>query len=382
MTRLRKGLLIGAGIVLILVLAAPMLWTLFLGWLLDLHTVPSKIVDFRPSSFEAEANGKFFYSIGNELKYSNRIDPNAPTLFRGQVWNSLVSPDNKKIALVADGRLVVVSSDAKLWQVTAVNSSIREPKPVGEQFFRDDDFQWSRDSNTIYLKKDEYQQSQEEDSNDRHARYEFVSKEELWKYDLGTGTLQLVLKPFPAFQFFCSKGDGIYFSAVTDSGDSQLRYFDGKHIKDIAEPNAHDIPPGRLSARFVESPFYSFSIVDYERNLLPSKGVELISGTYSGQPSGPQRLLIHGQTYLTVTRGTDWQGNYRYCSDLVKSVFLPGDRYFLFNLPSCQNYRGQLLFDVTTGKYEQLPADTVVYLTLNTDTYPNYRIDSSGIVIK
>jgi len=34
-----------------------------------------------------------------------------------------------------------------------------------------------------------------------------------------------------------------------------------------------------------------------------------------------------------------------------------------------------------TGKYQTLPANSVVYLTLNTDTYPNYRITGGGIVI-
>src|SRR5579862_3393154 len=381
MTRLRKWLVLGAGVVILLAVSAPFVWLSFLGWLLDLHTVPSEIVDFHPSSFEAEANSRFFYSVGNELKYSSWIDPQASTLFRGQVWSSLVAPDNKKIAFVSDGQLVVVSADAKLWKVTAVNSTVRVPKPLGEQFFRDDDFQWSRDSNVLYLKKDEYHESQEP-SNDQHSRYDLVSKEELWKYDLGAGALQLVLKPFPAFQYFLGKGTGIYFSAVTDSGASQLRYFDGNHVRNVAEPGASNIPPEQLSPRFVESPFYSFSNVDYQWKLLPSKNVELVWDMYSGQPAGPERLVIQGRTYLTLTRGTDWQGNVRYCSELLRSVFLPGDRYFLFNLPSCRNYQGQLLIDTSTGKYERVPADSAVYLTLNTDTYPSYRIDSSGIAIK
>jgi hypothetical protein len=67
---------------------------------------------------------------------------------------------------------------------------------------------------------------------------------------------------------------------------------------------------------------------------------------------------------------------------LVRRVFLPGDRYFLFNVPGCGNYSGQLLIDALTGKYLRLPADSVVYPTLNTDTYPSYRIGGDGIVIK
>src|SRR5579859_8125469 len=59
---------------------------------------------------------------------------------------------------------------------------------------------------------------------------------------------------------------------------------------------------------------------------------------------------------------------------MLRSVFLPGDRYFLFNVPYCGNYKGQLLVDTLTGRYERLPADSVVYLTFDTDTYPRYRV--------
>lgn len=382
MTRVRKRLAIGASVVILVAVAAPAIWHLFLGWLLDIHSVSSKIVDFRPVSFEAEANTRFFYSVGNELKYSDRIDPKAPTLFRGQVGNFLVSPDNKKIAFVANGQLVAVGAEAGLWQMTAVDSGFREPKPVGVQFFRDDDFQWSIDSNVLYLKRDEYHQLQEPPFKDQLWKYDLVSRQELWKYDLGARTLRLVLKPFPATKYFFGKGDGIYFSVPTDSGDLQLRYFDGKHIRDIAEPGASNIPTGRLSPDFLESPFASFSIVDYERNLLPSKGVELVADRDSGQPVGPERLLIRGHSYLALTQGTGWLGKRYYCSELLGSVFLPGDRYFLLNLPNCGNYQGQILIDTFTGKYEPLPANSVVYLTLNTDTYRRHRIDSSGIEIQ
>jgi hypothetical protein len=82
MTRPRKWLAISAGIV-ILIAVAPAVWHWLFVWLLDLNSVPSRIADFRPTFFEAKADSRFFYSVGNELKYSDQIDPKAPTLFRG-----------------------------------------------------------------------------------------------------------------------------------------------------------------------------------------------------------------------------------------------------------------------------------------------------------
>lgn len=365
MTRLKKWLAISAGVVILIPVALyAAVWLLF-----SFNNVPSKIADFRLTSFDAKASSPFFYSVGDELKYFDQIDPKAPTLFRGHVDHFLVSPDNKKIAVVADGHLAVVGAESGLWQVTAVGSIYRGPKPLGQQFFRDDDFQWSEDSKALYLIRDEYYESK--------GSQLFSTKGELWKYDLGAGTLQLVLKPFEAYNYFFGKQSGLYYSVPTDRGELRLRYFDGNHVKDIGEPSVSDIPSDKLSSNFVESIFYSFSIIDYEERVLPSKSVELVVGG----DKAPQRLLIRGKAYLELTQGEGLKGPY-YCSESIRSVFLPGDRYFLFNVPYCGNYNGQLLIDTLTGKYERLPDDSVVYLTLNTETYPNFKIGGGGIVMK
>jgi hypothetical protein len=57
--------------------------------------VPSRIVDFKPTQFEATADSAFFFSVGNELKYFNRINPRAPTLLHDRIEEFLVSPDHR-----------------------------------------------------------------------------------------------------------------------------------------------------------------------------------------------------------------------------------------------------------------------------------------------
>jgi hypothetical protein len=364
MTRLRKRLLVVAGVIV----SIPVALYIAFWWLFAANDVPSNIVGFAPVPFQAKADAKFFYSIGSDLKYSDQIDPQAPTLMRGRIKNFLISPDNEKIAVVANGQLIVVGTESILRQVTAVDSIYREPKPIGTQFFRDDEFQWSKDSNALYLIRDVYYESR--------GSQLYSSKGELWKYDIESGSLKLVLKPFQAYSYFLGLKSGIYFSTPTDGGDLRLRYFDGNGVTDIDEPNASDIRPETLARNFVESPFYSFSIIDYERAARSSKGVDLV---VDGN-DGPQRLVIRDKSYLSIAQGTGFKGHY-YCSEMLRSVYLPGDRYFLFNVPYCGNYKGQLLIDTPTGKYERLPAETVVYLTLNTDRYPHYRITGGGIVI-
>jgi hypothetical protein len=52
---------------------------------------PSKIVDFHLTSFQAKANAHFFYSIGDELKNSDELSPQARTLLRGKIENFFLS---------------------------------------------------------------------------------------------------------------------------------------------------------------------------------------------------------------------------------------------------------------------------------------------------
>src|ERR1700746_1421885 len=116
----------------------------------------SMIVDFSPASFVAKTATKFFYSIDNELKCSDQIDPHAPTLTRGPVTNFLVSPDGNKIAVVIRKKLLILGADSVVGEVAEVDSISRRFKPIGHNFFRDDNFQWSRDSKSLYLIRDEY----------------------------------------------------------------------------------------------------------------------------------------------------------------------------------------------------------------------------------
>lgn len=44
--------------------------------------IPPTIVDFRPTDFQVKADKGFFYSIGDELKYSDELNPQAPNLLR------------------------------------------------------------------------------------------------------------------------------------------------------------------------------------------------------------------------------------------------------------------------------------------------------------
>ncbi len=364
MAQLIKGLVAVLGVIILALLG----WVAYIWF--RVPDIPSNILDFHPSAFQAKVDARFFFSIGKELKNSDSLNPYAPTLLRGDITNFLVSPDGTEIAVVANGLLTVVGRDGTLVrQVVPVDSIYREPKPIGQYFYRDDDFQWTRDSKSLYLIRDEYYESK--------GSQLFSDKGELWKYEVQAGRMQRALSPFPAYTYFFGRGSGIYFSAPTETGDLELRYFDGKSIRDVGVSDAREIPVGGLTGGVVESPFFSFSIEDYRDAVLPEKGVVLVDD----QSARLRRLVIRDKPYLTLTQGDGFKGPY-YCSETLRSVFLPGDRYFLFNATYCGNYNGQLLIDTETGQYERLPPDTRIYLTLTTDSDPHYRITDEGILAK
>ena len=117
-----------------------------------------------------------------------------PTLIRGPFTNFQVSPDRNKIAVVIKKHLLIIGTDSVIGDVGTVDSMYRGFKPVGRSFFRDEDFELSRDSKSLYLIRDEYYHS--------NGSQLFSKKGELWRYDLDSHSLRLVLKPFAAHAYF------------------------------------------------------------------------------------------------------------------------------------------------------------------------------------
>jgi len=327
---------------------------------------PPSIIDFHPTTFEARGNTSFFYSIGSELKYSDSIDPTAPTLLRGKISNFQVSPDGKRIAIISGHELSVVDYSGNVQNIGAVDSIYRTFKPIGRTFIRDDDFQWSRDSKGLYFIKDTFYRS-------RMSQL-FSEFGELWKVDVESGEQQLVIKPFRAFEIIFGKGTNIYFAVPLTNGDLILEMFDGNTVRNVAAPNTEPASPGE-SNPIEKTPFYSFSRHEYMQNVLP--GLHLVQSFDSSKQI--EMLAFSDKLLLELTYPCDsWFG----CGEsdqMLDSVFLPGGRFFLLNVPYCRNFKGQLLIDTQTGNYETLPKDTRVFVTANTGTYPHYKFNNEGI---
>jgi hypothetical protein len=354
--------LIGIAILIILMIGAAM-W-LFRG-------KPSVIVDFHPSIFPAQAPEPFFYSTRTSLKYGESITSNTGSLYTthgGRLGHPLVSPDHTRIAFVDDGQLLIASHNGPIRRVATVDSIYHgfdddRKKPLGHDFFRDSDYQWSSDSRHLYLIHDQFYDLQGTQLYSKHG--------ELWKYDLETGGLQLVLKPFSAYQFFFGKS-GIYFSVPTSVGDLQLQYFDGKQVVDIGQPKDHFFPNTILNGK-PDQIFYSFSTTDSPSRSRPDHGL-----TTAFDGAFKKKKYQAGQQYLmSISEGATFKGPY-YCG-ADSADYLPGQQFAVLNMVGCDPYDGQILIDLSGARYMQLPKDTYVYLPHNTQEEPNYSISGGGI---
>ena len=246
--------------------------------------------------------------------------------------------------------------------MSAILSGADNSKLIGRHYFRDTGFQWSRDAKSLYLMGDTY----------LSGGQAFSKNGELWRYDSDTGKLQLVLKPFPVEQYFFGLNNSIYFWISTGEKGLQLQCFDGKTISNIGNPGAAQISVDQLSTRFTEQPFYSFDDIAYTTRILSAKGAHL----EKSDNNRDEVLEIGSRPYLRFTMGSGFE--VFFCADVRNSVFLPGDRYLLFNANRCGNYNGLLLIDSVTGQYQRLPPNTRAYITLNTVSYPHYQIDRFG----
>ncbi|MCX7173756.1 MAG: hypothetical protein NT159_07500 [Proteobacteria bacterium] len=289
---------------------------------------PPTIVDYSPSAFAEKGTNPFFYSIGIDpkdrnsgvdLRYADHFDPKARILFSGSLRTVIPSPDNAKALVVSNSVLWVVGIDGTAPQrVADVGEVYLERKPLGKQFFRHGELQWSADSSKVYLIKDEYYESK--------GSQVFSKKGELYEYDLATRQLKPVVSPFRAFRYLVVDGSGIFYIEPTEQGSLTLKVHRSAGIADVDSVSRNAFAVEGKEEQFAAVPFYSFSLKEYADDILPSLGVKL---SYEKGPKNRiANLYIRDKKVLSVHEVQGAKGMYIGIHSM-RSTFLPGDRYFL-----------------------------------------------------
>jgi len=327
-------------------------------------STPAEIIHYHPTVFKEETPEPFFYSIGNDLKRSNTIDPHAKTLFScNKIREAFVSPDNRMILLICgergkDGTLWLVSDDGiVIRKITTVKDMDKKEKIPGEYFIRDDRIQSSPDSRSFYVIRDQYS------SGTRHTLTPMTGS--LLRYDISYGYFEVAIPVFTSHHYFFGQDDRIYY-----------RVWDSRHSKEELRCRQKGRECNRSYITNEREIFYSFSSLEYKDYILP------LQGTYLDDHPSITRIYYESEKVLhlllTVKWGHNFKGGFNGIETL-RSVFLPGERYLPLKITSKQ-FSGFLLIDTATGWYKEIPSETFIYRNFNTlNRNIKYEIHDSGI---
>jgi len=335
------------------------------------NSYPPEIVNYSPTDFTVKSKIKFFYTIGNELRYGSLLSKAEPIIYSSDkaLTDAHVSPNSKFVAIVSNNELRVVSSDGHLNKfITNVRSSLKSSQmPIGERFFDAFRLQWSKDSSSIYILQKEVFKRQS-------SSYIGSKYRSLYQYNLTNEELREVVHPLPNSNYFFDN-NGTYYVVSTDVGNLILKY-------STKLDNSTFVDMGSLQQIQTEKEvFYNFTIHDYERKLVFEDKIK----TKISDDREYITYLINGKGALVAKKGAGLKGAYFGIgiggSQGIRNAFTPDYKYFLLNVTSSQ-FSGQLLFDTESLKYKTLPQKTRIYQNVNTFTSENWLINQFGIQIK
>lgn len=353
---------------LTLVVLAPVAFFAFVFWTAD--TSPAVIENYTPTAFNEHSTTPFYYSIGDNLFYSDRIDTASKVLFTGKPESVLPSPNGKHALVVSDGMLWLISPDSGgPIRVTSVAPHSPNGKPIGKDYYRNNYFQWATDSSRFYLIKDRYYET-------RGAQL-FSIHGELTEYDISSNQLRKVFAPFRAYRYFLTD-KGIFFEEANDKGDVLLTVWREGFSFPVSDISPNGFRANGKAFQFRSKPFYTFTIHEYSKEVFRSLGLEVERERVNQAPP-VGHLHLKTKRLLSIREGRGIKGPLDGYSS-IHSAFLPGERYFLLNLYT-ETFSGQLLIDTLTGQHKPLPKGTRVYRNINTYNFSNWTVTPNGVKV-
>ncbi len=342
------------------------------------------INNYQPQAFSEQVSKPFFYSIGNKLKFGNSIDENAPALFEDPSFfqDSIIlitrvgedslsngrsvfpSPDGQKAAVYIRGKLYIVEADkpAMLLLENVWADNVAKDLRVGETFYKLSMMQWDAQSRHIYIVKDKKQKTAFEQGWSKDAVLVRIEAK-------GDGQPVDAISDFRSLKYFFVKEGGLCFNYAPGNGDVIWKcQIDGVTYDGVMTDSGLVLKNGRRlesESIYLSEKYAGGEIWMASNGYLLKKIDHRQVGLYFAQ--NPQPIF-------TINGGKNFKGRFVDGIGDERSSVLPGGRYALFWVLH-DNFTGQLLVDGHTGQYKELPKNTWVYRSWNSDNYENIKFD-------
>jgi hypothetical protein len=329
------------------------------------------IVDYRPSTFIEKPAARFFFSIGDKLRFGNVIAEDGPILFAAKpsdkgIWAVYVSPNEMKAAVVSGANLYLVEPGqvpvrllGEVYDLMAWGSAKWMKGPPGKPVYHYPDIQWDAASRFLYVSRGTW--------TDR-----FPSHLALLRIDVSDpSNIVEVTNDAIGSGIFLVASDAVCFRRAVERGDLIWKCVDKGVEKSptAIEDNRIIMHDGTsIEGKPFASHRWSRGEIWLTRAGFAVRAYNSRWGFFSkDRPSEP---IFQFNGAVEPLKG-------HYGDGIIEtgSNVLPGDRYAFLKL-WMENFKGghgQILVDGLTGQYRELPKDTFVYRNLNSLNYTNAK---------
>ncbi len=333
---------------------------------------PPLIVNFSPKSVVFKSMKPFFYEDEyKNVRYSATgiISNSDRIVWKGELGRrSLVSPDSTKILFVSAGELKVLSSSGSVETIVKVKSMWnRGKKDIGTEYWREEGWQWSPDSASVFLIKDVFESST--------PSQWFSKKGSLFRFSLQVRQFEKVLDPFLSYEVYPGvSGNEIFYSKAIDHGNKGFYVYDLKAKREELLYASTGTKDSRSDKDINKRIFFDLSHYESEYTSMQS---EFSRKSFDKRyPSGFYKKEGHREKcLLSIEDGTGgYQGD-----GIGDFVIIPGGRFLLVDVNTA-NYRGTLVFDLNTGDYGKFLENVRLYFSVtSSDLSGRFFFTASGL---
>jgi hypothetical protein len=345
-----------------------------IGWILQIglsvftiNADAEGFINYEPANFSEHAAKPFFFSIGRKLKYGDSIRENAPTvlesmfeerLFGGELTRVYPAPDQKRAAIVKDGKLYLLEpGKPPVFLLEPVDEKSGYHRKLGDIFYIHYELQWDADSRYIFIPRDKKQKF----PTDKRAWEERDKNKALMRIDIRNPSMVQEIIPTGQFRsstFFLLNDDAICFNFEPGDGSIIWKCSISGNIRMVKSFERNDLvfEDGTTPE---SKPFMSRNINFYDSAVWLTSGgfyLALVPNSLTVKffhKSNPDKPIFIIEGAIERLKGHFSEG-------LGKSVMLPGNRYAFMEM-----WEHNLLVDSETGLYKELPKGVRVYVSLN-----------------